>query len=57
MRPGKDRAIVVSFDTSPELVAALTDDQVAVTKAIRDLRPGAARRCTMRSSFPAAMFS
>jgi len=40
MRPGKDRAIVVSFDTSPELVAALTDDQVAVTKAIRDLRPG-----------------
>ena len=40
MRPGKDRAIVVSFDTSPELVAALTDDQVAVTKAIRELRPG-----------------
>ena len=40
MRPGKDRAIVVSFDTSAELVADLTDDQVAVTKAIRDLRPG-----------------
>jgi len=40
MRPGKDRALVVSFDTSPELVADLTDDQVAVTKAIRDLRPG-----------------
>jgi VWFA-related protein len=40
MRPGKDRAIVVSFDTSPELVADLTDDQVAITKAIRDLRPG-----------------
>jgi VWFA-related protein len=40
MRPGKDRALVVSFDTSPELVSDLTDDQVAVTKAIRDLRPG-----------------
>jgi VWFA-related protein len=40
MRPGKDRAIVVSFDTSPELVADLTDDTVAITKAIRDLRPG-----------------
>ena len=40
MRPGKDRAIVVSFDTSPTLVADLTDDQVAITKAIRDLRPG-----------------
>jgi VWFA-related protein len=40
MRPGKDRAIVVSFDTSAELVADLTDDQVVVTKAIRELRPG-----------------
>jgi len=40
MRPGKDKAIVVSFDTSPQLVADLTDDQVAVTKAIRELRPG-----------------
>jgi Ca-activated chloride channel family protein len=40
MRPGKDRALVVSFDTSPELVADLTDDEVAITKAIRDLRPG-----------------
>jgi len=40
MRPGKDKALVVSFDTSPELVADLTDDQVTVTKAIRELRPG-----------------
>jgi Ca-activated chloride channel homolog len=40
MRPGKDKALVVSFDTSPELVADLTDDEVAITKAIRDLRPG-----------------
>ena len=40
MRPGKDRALVVSFDTSPELVSDLTEDQVTVTKAIRDLRPG-----------------
>ena len=40
MRPGKDRALVVSFDTSPELVSDLTDDTVALSKAIRDLRPG-----------------
>ena len=40
MRPGTDKAVVVSFDTSPELVADLTDDSVAITKAIRDLRPG-----------------
>src|SRR5579862_3942566 len=40
MRPGKDKALVVSFDTSPELVADLTDDSVAITKAIRELRPG-----------------
>jgi len=40
MRPGKDKALVVSFDTSPELVADLTDDTVALTKGIRDLRPG-----------------
>src|SRR5690349_5698919 len=40
MRPGKDKALVVSFDTSPELIADLTDDQVTVTKAIRELRPG-----------------
>src|ERR1700730_17663545 len=40
MRPGKDRALAVSFDTSPELVSDLTDDSVALTKAIRELRPG-----------------
>jgi VWFA-related protein len=40
MRPGTDKAIVVSFDTSAELVADLTDDAVKITKAIQDLRPG-----------------
>ena len=40
MRPGKDRAVVVSFDTSAQLVAELTDDTVTITKAIRELRPG-----------------
>jgi len=40
MRPGKDKALVVSFDTSPELVSDLTNDSVAITKAIQDLRPG-----------------
>jgi VWFA-related protein len=40
MRPGKDRALVVSFDTAPELISDLTSDAVSITKAIRDLRPG-----------------
>lgn len=39
MRP-QDRAVVVSFDTGPELVADLTGDTAALAKSIRDLRPG-----------------
>lgn len=39
MRP-QDRAIVVSFDTGPELVADLTNDTMKLAKAVRDLRPG-----------------
>jgi len=40
VRAQQDRAIVVSFDTSAELVADLTDDTVVLGKAIRNLRPG-----------------
>lgn len=40
IRKGQDRAMVVSFDTSAELVADLTDDTEKLSKAIRDLRPG-----------------
>src|SRR6476620_11464521 len=39
MRP-QDKAVVVSFDTGPELVADLTNDTMKLAKAIRDLRPG-----------------
>jgi len=39
MRP-EDKAVVVSFDTSAELVADLTNDNEALAKAIRNLRPG-----------------
>ena len=39
MRP-QDRAVVISFDTGPELVADLTGDTGKLTQAIRDLRPG-----------------
>jgi Ca-activated chloride channel homolog len=35
-----DKAIVVSFDTGPELVADLTNDTNKLENAIRDLRPG-----------------
>lgn len=39
MRP-QDRAVVVSFDTGPELVADLTGDTAKLADAIRSLRPG-----------------
>ena len=40
MRRGQDKAIVVSFDTLPELVADLTDDVQTLEESIRKLRPG-----------------
>ncbi|HYZ83278.1 MAG TPA: VWA domain-containing protein [Bryobacteraceae bacterium] len=39
MRP-QDRAVVVSFDTGPELVADLTSNTEVLAKSIRNLRPG-----------------
>ena len=40
IRHGRDRAMLVSFDTSAELVADLTDDTQKLSTAVRDLRPG-----------------
>lgn len=40
VHPGVDKAMVVSFDTSAELVADLVDDQLKLDNAIRSLRPG-----------------
>jgi VWFA-related protein len=40
LRPRQDRAMIVSFDTSAELAADLTDDHERLVKTIRDLRPG-----------------
>lgn len=40
VRVTRDKAIVVSFDSSAELVADLTDDTQKLENAIRDLRPG-----------------
>jgi VWFA-related protein len=40
VRQGEDKGMVVSFDTSAELVADLTDDPGALAKAVRSLRPG-----------------
>lgn len=37
---GRDKAAVVSFDTSAELVSDLTDDTEKINAAIRNLRPG-----------------
>lgn len=40
IRPRQDKATVVSFDMSAELVADLTDDAEKLGSAIRGLRPG-----------------
>jgi VWFA-related protein len=40
LRPGADKAVVVSFDTTAELVADLTDNLEKLSKSIRDLHPG-----------------
>lgn len=40
MRTNLDKALVVSFDTSAELVADLINDTDKLTAAIRDLHPG-----------------
>ncbi|MCS7315138.1 MAG: VWA domain-containing protein [Bryobacterales bacterium] len=40
MRPRYDKALVVSFDTTVELVSDLTEDAEKLAAAIRELRPG-----------------
>jgi VWFA-related protein len=40
MRPRQDKATVVSFDTSAELVADLSEDPEVLATSIRGLRPG-----------------
>src|SRR5579884_412418 len=40
IRPDLDKAIVVSFDSTAELVADMTSDTEVLEKAIRDRRPG-----------------
>ena len=40
IRPQQDKAMVVAFDTSHELVADLTGDQATLARGVRNLRPG-----------------
>ena len=40
LRPGQDRAAVISFDTAPELQVDLTDNIERLTRVIRNLRAG-----------------
>jgi Ca-activated chloride channel homolog len=40
LRPGQDRAIIVGFDSIPEIQAELTDDLDELTTALRGMRPG-----------------
>jgi VWFA-related protein len=40
IRPAQDKAMVVAFDTSHELVADLTGDQATLARGVRNLRPG-----------------
>jgi VWFA-related protein len=40
VRPERDKAMIVSFDTAAELVADLTDNVADLEKAVENLRPG-----------------
>ncbi len=40
VRPRSDKAMIVSFDSSTELVADLTDDSEKLAAAVKSLRPG-----------------
>src|SRR5207247_8063317 len=40
IRPRQDKAMVVSFDSSAELVSDLVDDPENLAAAVRSLRPG-----------------
>lgn len=40
MRPEIDRTVLVSFDTSAQMISDLTNDMEKLEKGIRDLRPG-----------------
>ena len=40
VRPRRDKAMIVSFDSSAELVADLMDDTEKLTRAVQSLRPG-----------------
>lgn len=40
IRKGRDKALVYSFDTNPELVQDLTDDTELLANKLRSLRPG-----------------
>ena len=40
VRPRQDKTMIVSFDSSPELVSDLSDDTEKLAKSVRDLRPG-----------------
>jgi Ca-activated chloride channel family protein len=40
IRRGRDKALIYSFDTQPELVQDLTDDPEILVEKLRNLRPG-----------------
>jgi len=40
VRRGRDKAVVMSFNSTPEVAAKMTDDPIDLAKAIRNLRPG-----------------
>lgn len=40
LRPGQDHAIIVGFDSVPQIQAELTGDLEVLSKSLRDMRPG-----------------
>jgi len=54
VRKRYDEAFVVGFDVTPEVTQDFTDDTEKLAHGVRELRPGAGRRCTTRSTMRAA---
>jgi len=44
LRPGKDKALLITFDSAIELVQDYTDNAEVLAKAIRQVRPGGGTR-------------
>src|SRR5437867_2006021 len=52
LRPKKDKAFLITFDSAIELVQDYTDNPETLSKAIRQIRPGGGRKSWIVITFP-----